>query len=216
VSSPGDLLTGGPGDDFIDCQDFGDELYSDSVSYERAQAQIVADLETGVVTGATTGTDTIASDPAGRFGCEYFTGTRFADTINDPDQRLSRILGLEGADRITGARQWVFGGPGADTIASHADLIDAGPGNDSVQITGVGVAFVHGDEGGDHLVGNAWVVYGDAGSDWLEGSSSYDKLRGGPGDDQVVGGAGFDVAIGGGGTDTCDAERERHCELAPR
>lgn len=45
-------------------------------------------------------------------------------------------------------------------------------------------------------------VYGDAGSDCLEGGPAYDLLNGGTGDDWLVGGNGPDQLVGGAGNDT--------------
>jgi len=75
----------------------------------------------------------------------------------------TRLLGLEGDDRISG-------GP-------SADCIDGGPGNDRI----AGLA------GGDTLEGATGddILFGDAGADTLAGGPGADRLSGGAGADRL-------------------------------
>jgi hypothetical protein len=90
------------------------------------------------------------------------TGTSASETLA-ASATSTRLLGLEGDDRISG-------GPGADCI-------DGGPGNDRI----AGLA------GGDTLEGADGndVLTGSTGADLLVGGPGKDKLSGGPGGDRL-------------------------------
>jgi cysteine-rich repeat protein len=131
------------------------------------------------------------------------------------------ICGTSGDDRI-----YASGGNDVICAGSGNDLIQAGQGHDRVDGSldcsgGGGVApdddrirgaggddVLRGGIGDDHISAGTGVdrVYGEDGDDRLQSASS--------GADLLVGGPGEDTARAGRGPkDTCDAERERGCEL---
>ncbi|MFM7718632.1 MAG: calcium-binding protein [Actinomycetota bacterium] len=116
------------------------------------------------------------------------------------------LRGGGGADRL-------IGNSGTDT-ANYADA--TGP--VSVNLARLKVS---GAAGADALqtiegvVGSAYAdaLNGDRAPNTIDGGDGDDVLKGDKDADVLIGGLGSDIAAGGSGTDTCDAERERTCEL---
>lgn len=220
----GDVLTGdanenwfmpGAGDDAIDGA--GGQ---DVVMYEQASSGVTINLQTGIASGNSIGTDSLTS-------IENAHGSAFKDVITLGNAG-GYVFARAGNDSLVGGsgNDLFFGGSGNDTIkggggsdtASYADdSFDQG----SAIITGRGVTVdlsastgtaidnwgntdtltsienVTGSRFNDSMIGNA-------GDNHLEGLGGNDTLNGGAGNDVLFGGAGSDALIGGAGNDILD------------
>ncbi|MED5396029.1 MAG: LamG-like jellyroll fold domain-containing protein, partial [Pseudomonadota bacterium] len=98
------------------------------------------------------------------------------DDIKIVGSHAVKVLGLDGADTITG-------GSGDDTLTGSGgnDVIDGSVGADTID----------GDAGDD-------LLYGDAGNDVIDGGADADTITGGAGDDTIDGGSGSDTVVFGG------------------
>ena len=151
-----DLLSGGQGDDVLD----GGEGV-DTASYAGEFKGIVADLRTGVVTGESTGRDTLT-------GIENLELSFYDDTA----------YGDAGANRIDGGNGWnvIFGGGGDDTLITGWGQLFGEQGNDT--LLGGGAADLFGGQGNDTLQTESptTAVDGGAGRDTLVVLASLDTL----------------------------------------
>lgn len=167
---------GSEGSDLIDGGDGFDEIY-----YGRLEAGIDMNLQSGQVTKAGGGVDTLLN-------IESFWASNYDDTITGSTLG-DRITAEDGDDNITGR-----GG---------IDTIDAGAGNDTVN-AGVSSDTVMGGDGDDNITAGDGFdqIYGEAGNDTLRGNAGNDMLDGGAGDDIIQGGIGADMLFGGDDNDT--------------
>ena len=208
--SGADLLAGGPGDDLL----FG-EVYGEMASL----------IEAGEVALSEAGKGDLIS---GGFGNDFIYGSTRGDALMGFDGH-DLIVGGGGDDAIFGdddygiaTRDWSFtitqgvsvnlSGLTLDTgTAPGDDAIYAGTGNDFVYAGG-GSDEVYGGEGNDTILGEAGddFISGDAGDDILEGDAAWvatadqgnDYIDGGAGRDQIWGQGGSDDLFGGDDNDT--------------
>lgn len=125
-------------------------------------------------------------------------GTSGADSITGAANMPNLIMGLRGADTLTG-------GPLGDLIGAGRDaaVIDGGAGNDAL-VGGPAADSINGGAGFDAIfagVGDDSVA-SDAGNDLLLGGAGNDALDGGVGNDLFNGGPGNDTMNGGESNDT--------------
>ncbi|MCP4849159.1 MAG: calcium-binding protein, partial [Verrucomicrobiaceae bacterium] len=215
-----DDLIGGPGDDLLNGGDG-----SDTAIYSSASGPITADLESGVVFGAST--DTLID-------VENIVGSDFDDII-EGDDGVNRLEGGEGDDLVNGRQgdDDMDGGPGFDTadysgatgpvsVNLEDETASGADGDDSV----VRFEAIVGSEFNDTLIGTEGenifglgefspvdltpggtldnLIEGGGGNDTIFGLSGNDIIRGGPGDDLIAGGLGSNTSSGGPGNDTVD------------
>jgi len=219
--SGADLLAGGPGDDLL----FG-EVYGEMASL----------IEAGEIALSETGKGDLIS---GGFGNDFIYGSNRGDALMGFDGH-DLIVGGGGDDAIFGdddyglaMRDWSFtitqgvsvnlngltletgNAPGDDAIYAGTgnDFVYAGGGSDEVYggegndtILGeAGDDFISGDAGDDILEGDAaWVAVADQGNDYIEGGAGNDRIWGQGGSDDLFGGAGDDTIYGGDGDDYID------------
>jgi Ca2+-binding RTX toxin-like protein len=177
-SGRGDLLDGGVGNDVITAHSGSDRILpgsgddvvdgglgDDRLSYSYERAPIVADLRTGVVTGA--GTDTF-------IGVEGVLGSRRGDVL----------IGDENANVLGGGKGWdiIHGGTGADRLSGGAgnDVLKGENEND----------FLLGGLGWDRLFagpGDDFVRSRDGRRDRVRGQRGHDRARVDRGLDSVRG-----------------------------
>ena len=200
----GDWFIDGRGNDYY-AGGLGESL--DRMFYRRDRAGIVADLQTGTVTGDFAGTDT-------HIDIDLFFASRHVDTITG-SALSDHIWSGRGGDVIDGNggdNDSVHGGAGADSIMNAMHQYGE-RGDDTLQEGG---PVMQGGLGNDHLIGNSALsdkLEGEAGNDWLEGLGGDDRLVGDVGNDLLDGGSGRDRGLGDFGTDTCiNIEVRRECE----
>ncbi|MGO4836057.1 calcium-binding protein, partial [Rhizobiaceae sp. 2RAB30] len=130
-----------------------------------------------------------------------------------------RVLGSDGDDEIRGFFVEAYGGNSDDYISADGDVgvaqtISGGPGDDRIY-AGQAPATLFGDTGSDFLDGYAWndrlyggadadYLYGHQGNDWLDGGTGADRLEGAVGDDTCIVDNSADLALeqSGQGRDT--------------
>ncbi|MDO9637680.1 MAG: Hint domain-containing protein [Pseudotabrizicola sp.] len=114
-----DSLDGGLGDDLLDGGAGNDTLIggggTDTVTYASETAAVNVNLNTGVATGSSSGTDSLSS-------IENIVGTGFNDTLTGSND-ANLIDGGAGNDLINAGagNDTVFGGAGNDTIIGGSD-----------------------------------------------------------------------------------------------
>ncbi len=153
---------------------------------------------------------------SGSFRFDWVIGGVADDTLDAPN--AIRVLGGEGADRITGGN-FADGGPGPDRFAD-VRLVDYHTRSSRVSVTINGIPDDGAASEGDRVVSasgavggagndrldlsgaNSSTLYGLAGNDTLIAGSINGDLEGGFGNDTLVGGDGFDRLDGGAGSDT--------------
>jgi Ca2+-binding RTX toxin-like protein len=128
-----------------------------------------------------------------------FDGIEFDGTSGNDNIRVSRQIGPNGP-------QVVFANNGQTTVADYQNgetvIVHAGAGDDTVAMDdSAGLkwqAAFFGEDGNDHLVGNAQndILVGGNGNDVLEGAGGKDLLIGGLGTDRLRGGDGADILVG--------------------
>jgi hypothetical protein len=233
-----DVLLGGDGDDVL-LGSTGDDILDGGPGQDRAgystdaTGGISLSLETGVVTSANLGTDTIVQE-AGVSTIEQAGGTEFADALVG-DGRDNLLEGGAGDDTIVGrgGADLLVGAAGEDELAGGkggADKLDPGTGDDPMVSGGAGsdtVRYRNVNGGGvaiDLAAGIASPLGGgNSGTDTLDadienaiGSLGDDELRaqlagiasvleGADGADSLDTSDGdtLDTANGGTGADTC-------------
>ena len=173
-----DVLNGGEGDDSLNG---GTE--EDVADFTNATS-VVANLATGVATGAGTDTMNEVEDLSGSAGNDTLTG----------DDGVNVLEGAEGVDALDGG--------GANDFASYI-LAQGGVTVDLVAgtATGEGADTLTGFEGiigsffDDNLTTGATndIVLGLDGSDTIHTGDGVDQIEAGPGNDSVDGGASLDV-----------------------
>jgi|GEM_PF-1166498 len=221
--SGADLLAGGPGDDLL----FG-EVYGEMASL----------IEAGEVALSEAGKGDLIS---GGFGNDFVYGSNRGDALMGFDGH-DLMVGGGGDDAIFGdddyglaTRDWSFTitqgvsvnlngltletgtSPGDDAIYAGTgnDFVYAGGGSDEVYggegtdtILGeAGDDFISGDAGDDILEGDAaWVAAADHGNDYIDGGAGNDLIRGHGGSDDLFGGDDNDRIYGDNGDDFIDGE----------
>jgi Ca2+-binding RTX toxin-like protein len=122
-------------------------------------------------------------------------GVVFDGTAGNDRIRIRREVGPEGARAIAEINGQLFVN---DYLNGEIVVVHAGAGNDHVVMDDTAAfrwsADFLGEDGNDHLVGNAQ-------NDRLDGGQGNDILEGLAGDDVLVGGPGVDLFIGGDGAD---------------
>jgi len=117
-------------------------------------------------------------------GDDIVYGTRFDDLL----------WGREGNDRLHGedGHDTIWGGEGRD-------IVTGGAGNDRIQ----GDAGSYGFNGNyyPNQLGDADILYGGDGDDYIDGQGGDDQISGDAGDDMILGGNGDDRILGGTGND---------------
>ena len=114
-----DVLIGGLGNDILDGGE-GGEVFGDTASYTSATTLVIANLATGVASGADIGVDTLIN-------IESLTGGSAGDLLIG-NEEVNLIFGNSGGDQIDG-------GAGADTLFG-------GDGNDIYTVDNVGDVVV--------------------------------------------------------------------------
>ena len=186
----GDIITPGPGDDYID---LGDDPASadvddidrparyDTVWFDGAPGPVTVDLSAGTATGEGNDTIVVPAFSGGIVGSAYddeLTGSNGPDRF-DGGAGDDRIRGLGGNDEIQPGEgdDVVRGGDGDDFIFSREkgrDRFYGDGGNDGVTAYGRGSA-VGGGEGDDFLVASYGAsAHGGSGNDEI----SADLVRG--------------------------------------
>ncbi len=186
VTSDGDLLYGGSGNDWI-LGGRGDDVAFGGTGSDT----LIGDLGADVMSGDE-GRDTLWGGLASR-----------GDYTDRGDDYLD---GGEGDDWIygSGGQNFLFGGAGADTIYTGPsdDFVDAGSGNDLISSLGGDTIFAgDGDDAFATFGTDAVVAHGGAGRDSLSGEQGADRLYGDDGDDVLRGFEGADHLDGGTGND---------------
>jgi Ca2+-binding RTX toxin-like protein len=218
-SAGANTLKGGAGDDLI-LTGTGDEVIDggadfDTLSFEKADSSVIADLATGTAAALGIGND------APWTSIEALRGTKMGDTLYG-DGGGNRLEGLAGNDLLVGrdGADTIDGGSGHDFIFtddeipglvggdSHDPKLDdcdspvprrthEGPGFDDVAYGGSGNDFIVGLGGKDTL-------HGGLDNDFIDGGMDNDRLYGDAGDDILVGNLGNDTLEGGSGFDIAD------------
>jgi RTX calcium-binding nonapeptide repeat (4 copies) len=131
------------------------------------------------------------------------------------DSYFGGVLGLDGADYITGSAEVdiINGNQGNDTIdgAGGNDLLSGGQDNDLIlgNLGDDGIAgnqgndTLYGGEGNEYINGNQDedIIFGDLGNDILRGGKGNDQIDGGDGNDTIIGDFGSDTLTGSSGSD---------------
>ncbi|MDZ4394986.1 calcium-binding protein [Cypionkella sp.] len=213
VSSFGEFLSGGAGNDYIEITD-GQQMGDIWVNHGHTSGgsgddTIYGGLAGDVVQGGN-GNDMIVSNEGddwvqGGNGNDEIYGYSGNDRL-DGNANADSVMGGTGDDVIDGGTgiDSLYGEEGNDTLLGGADADDlyGGLGDDSLS-GGTGNDRLYGDAGNDILNGDTGndQVYGGAGNDLLRGSGGNDLLRGDAGADTLYGDAGIDTLWGGAGAD---------------
>ena len=218
-----DLIEGRGGNDTID-----GGIGTDTASYANASGSVTVDLGAGTASGAD-GDDTLLN-------IENVTGSAFNDSLLgnggantiDGGAGDDGLFGFGGNDTLLGGdgNDFLKGGNGDDIINGGAGYDRAGYYQTNAALGGVTVDLRivgpqnTGSQGWDTLVGIenvsgtpfADTLTGDAGDNWLWGSSSWldavqsttnnDTIDGGGGNDLIEVGYGNHILTGGSGNDT--------------
>ncbi len=129
-------------------------------------------------------------------GDDIVYGSKFGDTIFGREGN-DLLYGFDGNDTIWGGEghDIVFGGAGDDRIRGDAgSYYSSSLGEADLLYGGLGNDFIDGEGGDDAL-------FGEAGDDFLLGGYGNDLLLGGDGADRMIGGRGNDDIQGGAGND---------------
>ena len=194
-----DALFGGDGVDTLDGGIGADALDGgegrDWADYSRAEASVVADLNTGGTQGEATG-DTYVS-------IENLKGSKHDDMLTG-DSGINHIDGNDGADVIDA-------GAGDDRVrgGAGADDMQGGEGTDTLSYVssdaGVALDLAAGTGTGGHAEGDTFAgfeeVLGSSHDDTFSGSNGVDRIAAGAGDDTVDASAGNDRLWGSLGED---------------
>jgi len=160
---------------------------NDDIDYRYAPGGIIANLNTGVVTGGS-GNDTLVNIENLPYGTHY-------NDVLIGDDNDNQLQGGQGADILDGGAgydlvRYDYYSNGSVTVS----LMDA-----SINTT-LGIVFTN-TATGDTLA-NFERVYGSGYSDFIYGDGNANRLDGNGGDDVLEGMAGADQLYGGGGNNT--------------
>ena len=205
----GDVIDGGPGDDFIEGLGGADNIQggSDDDPIDSGAGtdlvhggngndylyaghglgeSLFGDADNDIIYGSHEGDDNIS----GGLGDDEIYGQGGSDTLHG-DEGDDYIDGGGGTDSIfgDGGNDELLGGGGA------GDTLDGGPGEDLLRGSDDGADIISGGAGRDR-------VYGNGGNDVINGGADDDILDGGAGDDTISGEAGVDLLLGGANHDT--------------
>lgn len=177
-----DTLDGGEGDDFLDSSS-GDDNLLGGVGDDTLYSGAGTDYMDG---GA--GDDVLHADAG--FGHDTLIGGAGDDTLYGVNGR-NLLEGGEGDDWLTG---------GNDLHTADQDTLWGGEGDDFL-MSGQNKSPNHGGTDTSH---RGDLIYGEEGTDTLEGGLANDLLDGGSGNDDAFGSAGNDTIYGGSGNDTLE------------
>jgi Ca2+-binding RTX toxin-like protein len=167
------ILSGGLGDDILD-----GSAGTDTASYASAAAGVIANLQTGVVSGGA-GNDTLIS-------IESLIGSAFNDILigNTGNNVLNGGAGDDNIDGGAGTDTADYTGSTA-SVTVNLDITSA------QNTLGAGIDTLTGIE---NLTGSGFndTLTGDTGNNVLTGGAGNDILTGGLGNDTLNGGAGLD------------------------
>lgn len=184
----GDRLNGGPGSDRIVGGDRGGK---DLVSYRNARHGVTVSLPHHTASGQ--GADALigvllvdGSDHADAITVKASGGTVYGNdgddtlrAVGDSRDRMARLFGMGGDDRLVGSkgRDRLDSGSGTDTIRARSgeDKIDSDDGDDRVH-AGAGDDDITNDDGDAS-------IWAGRGNDWMASGPGDDILRGGRGTD---------------------------------
>jgi hypothetical protein len=181
------IITGGAGDDTIDC--VGDATDEDTADFSDSAAAVIVDLGAGTATGD--GTDKLSN-------CEDVQGSDLADTITGDDND-NALFGGAGNDILKGG----------DGVSDGADTLDGESGSDwadysdrthavSVNLTDQGAPgfpagdFVDGETAEGDAVNTENVAFG-TGDDTFVGNAFNNTVQPGGGQNSLTGGGGGDT-----------------------
>lgn len=201
-----DTLVGGAGADLL-----VGGVGRDSVSYQDAQAGVVASLAVGGSAGDAAG-DVFS-------GIEVLIGSSHDDRLTG-DEAANTLSGADGHDALSGGdgNDSLDGGIGDDTLTGGdgADALTGGSGFDLASYQGAGsgvVASLASGGSGGAAAGDVFSgiegLFGSSHGDRLTGDQSHNLLVGNGGDDVLSGGGGNDTLDGGSGFDLADYSTER-------
>jgi Ca2+-binding RTX toxin-like protein len=195
-----DLILGGAGEDTIDG---GGNI--DAALYTDSNAGVFVSLTTGHGSGGTADGDTLTN-------IENLYGSSFGDTLAG-NGGANSLSGMQGADVLKGGggTDVLSGGSGDDTLigGTGGDTIYGGDGVDTVSYTSSSVE-VHvtldnsntwGGEADGDTFSSVENITGSSHDDFLFGNAGSNVLNGYDGDDYLRPGAGADIVDGGEGTD---------------
>lgn len=113
----------------------------------------------------------------------------------------STIVTSDGNDTVItyGGDNLIQAGEGDDLVYLNGghEEVEGGPGHDHIWALGAWLAYVHGEDGNDLIVGSP-------GSDFLDGGDGVDVILGAAGNDTIAGGEDPDSLFGGAGADNID------------
>ena len=212
-SDGGDIITGGPSDDFfylgagddvLKAKGGNDYIYDNGGVLNIDGGDGIDTLRLDTLTTLTHGV-TFKLHP----GSPAEIGGALSGTVKNVEALyVNWNSGTPYADKFGG-------GDYADTIYSGAgnDKLDGGGGGDHLA-GGAGDDVIHGGDGNDNLEGGGYntdntvsgsdTIYGEGGSDVIHGGADGGTLYGGAGIDDVTGNTGADVLYGGAGDDHLD------------
>ncbi|MGO4852556.1 calcium-binding protein [Phaeovulum sp. W22_SRMD_FR3] len=190
-----DVVQGGAGDDHLRAAADGESDHFDGgggrdlLDYSATSAGVTVDLSAGTVTGADSGTDSVADveDVLGGIGDDVLTG----------DAGDNRLSGGDGDDRLSDGAgcDALAGGAGDDLVIAAADgcddHYDGGDGEDLLDYSAT-------TQGIDADLAAGTVTGAEVGTDVI---TRFEALTGGAGDDRFTFGAGDAQVTGGGGDD---------------
>ncbi|MDA8129849.1 MAG: hypothetical protein M0Z73_14285 [Betaproteobacteria bacterium] len=196
----GDRIEGGAGQDLLNGGSGNDSVLggadSDGASGGDGNDQLYGETETTFAAAFSLGETQAASGQRG----DLLDGGTGDDTL----------IGEAGNDILMGGtgQDILMGLGGDDTIEGDANVVSADRSWSvarTVTTTGDAVAYACNynfyTANLDAAVGDADVIYGGAGNDWLLAGGGNDFVDGGLDNDVVFGGAGSDVILGQGGND---------------
>ena len=150
---------------------------------------LLGDASDLVTVSGSAGADRIVVGAAGI----AFTTDGDADVTMSPLPAVLRVLGLGGADILSGR-----GGSGSGAGYPNSLVLSGGDDNDTID-GGIGDDDLTGGDGND-------TVSGREGNDRADGGAGTDSVAGNDGNDEVIGGAGADTLLGGEQNDVLRAD----------
>ncbi|MCS6920903.1 MAG: hypothetical protein NZM07_03110, partial [Elioraea sp.] len=188
-----DILIGGAGEDLIEGGS-GDDIAQGGAGDDRLYGRDRVELDAAIAAGESapgfSGRGDLLSGEAGE---DLLVGSAFGDLLFGGAGR-DLIVGGGGADNLVGDDSLL--GATLDWVALRSESTDAS----GLRIYALTYADALAAAPG-LAEGDADVLYGGAGEDWVFAGAGDDYLEGGAGDDVLFGEAGADIVIGGSGDD---------------